>query len=522
MYRGTEVKVTDFSGGLVTNRPITELSLSQAADLDNIIIFPQGRGFRSRYGDTELNSTAFNSGASMHGLGYLKLDNTNEYLVCVAGTKVGATGAGITGTISDITGAVTVTTGSDNIWSFATFNNKIVAFGGPPTGPDAPFVWTATGNVSALGGSPPSAHYVFQANNRLFAMRTSANPSRIYWSILGNEADWTGTGSGSADVWTSDNDCLVTAAVLSTNTVLLFKQNSIHQMQIGSLVDGAFPIFPAFDGIGCAGKHACVVADGLAYFITSQAKMKVTDGAQIIEEADLPNLNSIDDQWQATNVTRLQHIQGIRKTGIDYDHIIWFVDYGSGQTSKNRVFIWDLLNKCWLQNTSGYSSNVAVTTQDGTLYGGHTNGKIYKKDSSTSTYTDASNTSAVVDAYWTSGWVNNEKYEKIKQPRKLNLSFSTQTLGALRIFYGFDFNAFSRQVTVSQITPNSATYDNAAAIYDSSLYATLGLTMRPIPLVGRGNFFQFKIASPTASISMKINGLSLSGKEYGQKEIVSR
>lgn len=520
MYNGREERINNFSGGLVTNRPATELELNEASDLSNIVIFNKGLGFRTRYGDSVLNSTAMNSGATVQGIGYLKLDNTNEYLVAVAGAKVFATGAGITGTMTDITGSLTITSGADNIWSFCTFNNKIVAFGGLFTGPNAPFKWTASGNASALGGSPPSAYYCFQANNRVFALKTAANPSRIYWSILGDEADWTGTGSGSADVWTSDNDSLVTAAILNTNTVLLFKENSIHQMQIGSLVDGAFPIFPLFDGVGCAGKHACVVADGLVYFITSQGKLRVTDGTKIFDETDIPQLSAIDDQWQATNRTRWKYIQGKRQTGADFDHIVWTVDYGTSQTTKNRAFVWDLINKCWLQHTTGYASNVLETTQGGALYGGHSDGKIYLKDASTSVYTDASNSSAVVEGYRTSGWISSQKYESIKQPRTINLSFYTQSAGAIRIFYGFDFNLFSGQQTINQVATSSFVWDSA--IWDVGLWDGASLNMKPIRLTGRGNFFQFKIQSPTVAAAMKINGLSISGKEYGQKQIIAR
>lgn len=518
MYLGKEIKFADFSGGLVTNRPITELDLNEFSDLDNVVVFPKGRGFRSRYGDTEYNSTAMATGAAVHGLGYYKQADQDEWLMAVCGTAIFK--SEFDGTMDTITGAVSVTTGQDNIWTFVTFNDVVMGFGGPPTAPDAPFVWNGTGNAAALGGTPPSAYGAFQANNRVFAFRTAANRSRIQWSVLGNQADWTGSGSGSSDVWTADNDQLTAAAVLNTNTVLLFKENSVHQMQIGNLVSGAFPIFPLFVGTGCAGKHAVVVNDGLVYFITPQGKMKITDGARIVDEAELPRLSDIDDLWNGINSSRLQYIQGVFREGIDYQHVIWAVSYGSAQTTHNRVFIWDVMNKCWLQNTTGYDTNVFTKTQSGTLYGGHYNGKIYKKDASTTTYTDASESSAVVDAYITSGWINSGKFEPIKQPRKLNVSFMTQTAGQIRIFYGFDFSGLITQNNINQAATNSAVWNTS--IWDSSFWSSAGINMKPIRVVGRGNFFQYKIQSPTESYPMKINGFTMSGKEYGQKEINAR
>jgi hypothetical protein len=522
MYRGKEIPFNDFSGGLVTNRPTTELKLNELSDLDNVVIAPKGAGFRARYGDTALNGTAMNSGANVQGLGYYKLVSGSTFLVAVCGNKLYSTGTGITGTMADITGSLTITGAQDNIWDIVIFNNKAIGFGGPSASPNAPWVWTGTGNASALGGTPPSAYAAFQTNNRVFAFRTSTNPSTIYWSVLSNEADWTGTGSGSSDVWTSDNDSLTAHAILNTNTVLLFKENSTHQMQTGDLINGAFPIYPLFKGVGCAGKHACVVVDGLAYFITPQGKMKVTDGLKLYSNDEIPHLGDIDDQLQQVTASRRPFIQGIRKTGTDYDHILWFVSYGSSQTSNNRVFIWDLLNQCWLQHTTGYAANVAAVTQDSTLYAGHFNGVIYKKDASTATYTDASNSAAVVDGYVASGWIHNSKFETIQQPRRFNLSFVTQTLGQIRLSYGFDFNSFSQLENISQVSASGDVYDATTAIYDVSVYAGTALNVYNLHLTGRGNFFQYKIESPKEAIGMKINGFTLSGKEYGQKVISAR
>lgn len=519
-YRGTETKFNDFSGGLVTARPITELLENESSDLDNIVVFSKGRGFRSRFADTEFNSSAMNLGDSVNGLGYYKRINGDEFLVAISGNKIYSSTNALVGTMSDITGTAVVTGGQNNIWSMFTFNNNLVAFGGSSSSPDAPWTWTGSGNAAPLGGSPPSAYFGFQANNRAFALRTGTYPSRIFWSILGNAGDWTGTGSGYSDVSTSDNDKLVTAAVLNTNTVLLFKQNSIHQMQIGSLVSGAFPIFPLFKGTGCVGKHAIVVNNGLVYFITPSGKMLITDGSRIFDSIEIPRLSDIDDLWSNLNPNRLEYIQGTYRSGSDYEHIIWNVSYGSGQGSNNVAFIWDIENKCWLRNTTGYASNVMVTTQSGMLYGGHYNGKIYKKDSSSSTVTDASNSGAVVDGYLISGWFNNGRYETIKEIRSINLSFFTSGGGSIRFFYGFDFDGLNNQINISQMPPTGGIY--GTAVYGTDVYAGVGLNMVNNTIPGRGNFFQYKIETPTAAFPMKINGFTMSYKERGQKRVTAR
>lgn len=503
---------------MVSNNPITELQLNQASTLDNIILSASGHGFRSRLGDSAFNSSAMvSSSTPVHGLGYFRKAAQSEFLLAVAGTKVFVSSA-LSGTMSDITGSLTITAGQDLIWSFATLNDKVVAFGGLDTAPDAPFTYTGSGNATALAGTPPLAYGCFQANNRIFAYRTSTGPSTIYWSILGNEADWTGTGSGSSDVWTSNNDRLTAHAVINTASVLLFKENSIHQMQIAGLIEGAFPIFPLFDGTGCAGKGAVVVADGMVYFINSRGKMCVTDGSRLFTNKELPALADIDDQWNMVNPDRYRYIQGVRHIGKDFDHIKWFVSYGGAQTTNNRCFIWDRLNNCWLQNTTGSTANVVANTSQWQLYDGQYNGKIYSLETAGQS-TDDSNSSAVIAANWTSGWINRDKFETIKQPRKMTLSFLTQDGGSISVNYSFDSSDLTKTNSINQ-TAEGSVFD--VDLFDVGVFAGSTIDLQSFRIVGRGNFFQFRINSPTTAFPLVLNGITISGKEYGQKEFSAR
>lgn len=515
-YRGKEYPISSFAGGWVSVKPSTGLKTSESPDLQNIILKPEGTGFRSRDGDTVYNSSAMASGLPVTGLQYFKTDAQAEFLIATAGTKIYK--SELDGTMDDITGAITITPNQNNIWDIVPFNDKVYAFGGPPATPDAPWVWNASGNALALGGTPPSAYGAFQTQNRMFAFRTQANPSRIYWSILGNAEDWTGVGSGSADVWTSNNDRLNASAVLSTSTVLLFKDNSIHQMQTSNIVDGAFPIFPLFDNIGCAGKKAVVVFGGLAYFISTDGKMRITDGDKILTETELPNLGSTHDQWNQVNSARVRYAVGQYDHGIDYEHIHWIVSYGPGQASNNRSFIWDIGNKCWLQHATGYKANVSTRIPSGTIYMGHYDGKIYSKQTSGKA-TDDSEGGATVDGYWTSGWYNDNTFEKIKQPRKMTVSYNTQTAGNIRISYGFDFNDLGTTQTISQAFTTGGLWD--VGLWDTAVWGSKSFNVSSFRILGRGNFFRYKIETPTAAYPMVINGLTVSGKEYGQKEVSS-
>lgn len=512
--RTTTKELNDFSGGLHSNIAVTELDINEAYDLSNVVIGPRGDYVRSKNGNTAFNSSAMNSGANVQSLSYFKLIAGTEYLVSVCGDKIFKSDD-LDATMDDISGTVTITAGQNNIWTFLTFNNVHVGFGGVSTSPDAPIQWTGSGNAAALSGTPPSAYGAVQGNNRVFAFRTAASPSIVQWCILGNPQDWTGTGSGSQTISTADNDSVTAMAVMSDSVALIFKQNSVHKMLINQLVSAAFPVFPLFRNIGCAGKHACVVADGLCYFITNQGRMKITDGSTMVDDVSLPALAFIDDIWSTMNSSRYEFIQGKRLTGSDYDHIGWLMTSTAAGTTHNWLIRWDLKNKCWLRDKTGYKANVIETTQAGVIYTGNYAGLIYKQDVSTVT-TEASESSANVDSYWQSGWLKLGLFDVFKSIIDTYLSFVTQTIGNLLFSWGYDFNVDQKTESIDQ-RAGGAFYNQA--IYDVDVYSGQTDKIKRVSTIGNGRVFQFKLRNIDGK--MKINSLDLLGKKIGKQALAA-
>lgn len=502
--RGNKIAINDFSGGLHSTVAVTEVAQNEAYDLSNVVIGPNGDYFRTRYGNSTFNSVAMNSGAAVQSLSYLKLINGNDFLVSVCGNKIFKSDA-LDGTMDDITGAVTITSGQNNIWTFITFNNLHIGFGGPSTGPDAPIQYTGAGNAAALSGTPPSAYGCVQGNNRVFAFRTAASPSIIQWSILGNPQDWTGTGSGSQTISTADNDSITAMAVLDNNVALVFKQNSVHKLMINTLVSGSFPSFILFRGTGCVGKHAVVVADGLCYFMTPQGRMKITDGITIIDDISLPQLAYVDNLWSAMNPSRYEYIQGRRIVGEDYDHVVWLMTSTTAGTTHDTAIIWDIKNKCWLRHKTGFKANVITTIQNGTPYTGHYAGIIYKQDVSSVT-TDASESADNINSYWTSGWNDYGSFERFKSFQRAYISFVSQLSGNLNFIYGFNFNV-GTQNEVINMRENAGIWDQS--IWDIDLWGGVTDFTRPIFIKGVGYVFQYTLKNTDSK--MKINSLQLYG-----------
>lgn len=500
MYQGKHIKIDDFSGGYCGNLSFDSLEFNQAMDCDNIVIAPDKKGWRKRNIGTKENASALNSGARIHGIYVYNAQGGSKMLFAVSGTKI-YTHEMVTGgqPYNDRTGTVTLAFNAPScLYTLFPFGSKIIGFGGSQGGgSDTPWEIDTAGssNAAVLTGSPPSAYGGFAANNRVFAFNTTTSPDKIYWSVLANENDWTSAGSGSAVVGQGDTgDPVMAAAVLNTNTVLLFKKSSTYRMVITS---APFPIYNFISDIGCCGKNATIVINGVAYWIDLNKRMHSTDGQSIQEYP--PNA---DDLWNTMFPAAMYLTLGFREKGADYDWLVWtYFTSGTDQASDRHAIVWDLINKCWLRNSTGYY--VRCTAYDylaGITYCGTSNGYIIKMGLS-STGTDDSDSTTPVP-YWRSGWIQPSSSEDVIQVKRLTLNCDP-TSGTINLKYGFNFLADTVTTTIS------------AAATSTEL-----LEVKRTELTGRGNYFQYYIGlSSDATNTISVSGILLSGKVYGQKRI---
>lgn len=505
MYKGNDVLFSDFSGGLATAKPISNLNPNESPNLRNVVI-TQGKGIEKRHGNTEFNGTAMSSGAAVTGLAYYKLLGGSDFLLAIAGSSVFKSDS-LDGTMDDITGAVSITSNQNNLWTFSQINDLGIFVGGAP---NAPIKWNGTGNAAALGGTPPNGSFGFSNNNRMFIGGTSASPSTIYWSVLGNVEDWSSAGSGNIDIEKNDGDTLVGAAVLNNDTVLIFKQNSINQLVTRS---APFPYYRLFPNVGAVGKRAIVNVNGLVYFITPQGRMLITDGTKIVDESEIPALANIDDIWSGLNQSRLQYITGFYMDGVGFEHIVWMVS-SSGSSTNDLALVWDIRNKCWLRHTTGYKGNSAARTQSGAIYTGHYNGKIYLQNAS-SVYADASEaTPGAIDAYWSSYWSRMDSFSQSFSVYRSAIGLTSQAAGLLNVGYGYDYSSDSYSDSVSLESPGSR-WDEL--LWDVGVWGGGGDLIRNIFTKGRGANFQISFSNRVATQSFEVHGYNLLIKKTGQK-----
>jgi hypothetical protein len=430
---------------------------------------------------------ALNSSAAIQGIGYLRQADQDQWLVTIAGAKIYKSDS-LDEVWDDITDTYAgITAGAANKWSFTSFNDKIIGFGGPPNDPNAAIVWTGTGNVAALTGAP-AAYGGFSANNRVFAFRTKADPSSIFWTVIGDPEDWSGAGSGNATIGSlSDNQTVTAAIMISTNYVLVFKENSVHQMVISS---APFPVYSLFSNIGTPGKNSVVNVDGTVYFITSLGEMRSTDGESIKSYPEVA-----DDLWDSVSSVNLKNVVGWREKTEDKDWLVWAVT--TTGTTNNLAIIWDLRNQCWLKCSTGYTVNVIGSDESGKTYLGSYGGYVFTSEKA-GRYYDAI-TDAAITAYWRSGWISPENIDKTVRVRKFGATVASRASGNLTVHYGFDGIPDARTFNLSQIS-TTQDYKHVSSI-----------------LSGRGNTFQFKLGHSSKTIDAEVHSILLSGKSSGQK-----
>ena len=140
-----------------------------------------------------------------------------------------------------------ITTSSQSQHYLSTFNDLLIIGG------LTPYSWDQT-TFQALAGAPPAFEFSTPHAGRHWATGSSANPSRLYYSVVGSPEDWVGSGSGSIDIDPGDGDGIV--ALLSWKRELwVFKgpnQLSIHR--ISGTTPSDFVRVPFVHGISAGGQ----------------------------------------------------------------------------------------------------------------------------------------------------------------------------------------------------------------------------------------------------------------------------
>ena len=175
-----------------------------------------------------------------------------QQIMAVAGTSLYIMGSALSPT--KISGSTQI--GANNYVHFSTFNDLLII----ATNGDTPYSWDQS-TFQSLAGTPPAFSMSVPHKGRQWAGGVPALPSRLYYSVVGNPADWAGAGSGSIDIDPGDGDGIV-GLWSWKNDLWVFKgpnKLSIHRITGSAPAD--FARIPFSYGISTAGQN-CIFSMG--------------------------------------------------------------------------------------------------------------------------------------------------------------------------------------------------------------------------------------------------------------------
>ena len=531
----TEIVFDDFSGGHAGIKGSGTRNINEAKDLDNIVVLPGGNGFRSRNGNDEIILSPTLTGMNVLGAAYgmLLFEYEGDQWILRSSDSGGKVSnevylesTNLTGTSSAVDSAyptASYTFTNDNLIQWIRINNLLIGTvqtTGTTFWPPVQMAMSASGgagSASLFTGAVAEGRVAAYWNSRMWMGNLTGAQSKVKYSILmaagvspAASSTWTNTGSGFVEPARGDGDEVMALVPVSTNIMLLFKKNSIHQI-VGR--SDPFAVYPLFQGVGAAGRSCAVEAEGLVYFITPDKRMLITDGNKIYSEKDIPALGNAKDLLNGISSSRLYLTLGFRQQGRDYDWIVWMYS-ATGSSTHNKAIIWDRINQCWLQCSTGYNGNAVTTYASlGTYISGYSNARTYKQDAVT-TYADDSYTTPLFDGsnrqlvginpqaitwYWRTDDILTKSLHKMIHVKEINANAILTATGSVDLSWAYNGLALGTAVSKS-LNPASINFNTA--------------TWRPL---GRGVSFGTKIGGDDV-IGYQINNFSITGSQASRTD----
>ena len=221
--------------------------------LANNIVFPLTGGASKRLDRTVITSSSLGAAVTITNGYQLRLSNGTDRVI--VGTDDGRLMRVDTdGTTTQLASGLTAGTR----WMFTQYNDLCIGVNGG----DAPRKSDGTaGGTAALGGTPPAtANNVAAHGNRVFMLDQTAR-SRLSWSALNNEEDYTAAGDAGS-IFVSENDgSNAVGLVPSIGELVILKGRRPYRLQGTSPTTFALTnLVPSTGSVGAISRQGCFFA----------------------------------------------------------------------------------------------------------------------------------------------------------------------------------------------------------------------------------------------------------------------
>jgi hypothetical protein len=200
--------------------------------------------------------------------------------------------------------AVKTSYSSVEAWDVTQFGSKLIM----ANGSNVLQTWDLGGSttVSALSASAPTAKYVTVVRDFVVAANVGGEESRVYWSDINDETDWTPSTASQSDSQLIPDGGDVTG-IAGGEYGLIFLERAVYRMSYSGS-----PYFFQFDAIsrtlGCISNGSIAQFGGLTYFLSDDG-FYVCDG-QTVKNIGLEKVN----RWFFENAIPDQLINAVSST----------------------------------------------------------------------------------------------------------------------------------------------------------------------------------------------------------------
>ncbi len=364
-----------FTGGLVKALPAETVPADTLTDGENIEIGLGGVA-KTRSGAAKYISAAIGSDPTITAVGKAIFSSASSSVFCIANAIFYED---VSGTWTDRTGGVSISTADDDTWSWVNANGDLYATSNSLS--DNPIKWAAAaGNIASanLDSRFTNAKWCEWWDNRLWYGHTNANEERVWFSNLLTPETIGATSFLNFGVAVTGLKGLRTGlTVHSEDGIYLVQYNqdlSVYVQQQRA------------DKGTVAGRSIVVNGQGQMFFIRKDGIYQWDIDSPIATEASAtPRKISLPldgaGYWDNLNGARLH-----QAWAVNYEdrNQIWFgLPYGTSQTDLNHILVYDYAQQIFYPPYTGTTRNCGAFFDGNPHLGGYDDGLVYIHDSGT-------------------------------------------------------------------------------------------------------------------------------------------
>jgi hypothetical protein len=531
LIENTVIDFYDTIGGIDTISSSLKLGKSKLRDSQNTNYAPIG-GYQTRLGYTSLGNTPGNAAT---GLYMARFSSGTNVAVRTQGTMI-ETMDSLDGTWDNRTGALTLTNGAANVFSFAMLNDVVVACNDVDTTVQINSSLTA----AVLAGTPAftSAMFPVEFRGYMFYCNTvesaTRQPDRVRFSDLNAPNSFTMLGTNNFIDVAKKSGGDVRGASEYKGDLYVWKRHGIYQLTFQpTRVNSSGTLFPFLEnpnpivpGVGTQSHRSIckfttpitnAVQGGveLVFFVDQYGVPRIFDGrdtSQVgypitksrdtaitsLENMDKTRTNKI---WAINYPERNQILCFMSRTNSNANDVCWVLDYTVG-------FAWNRF-----KFADSFNCGAIFEKLDGTFrpYFGNQTGTAMEYDTGTNdngqgitwyaVHGDAYNESPTVNSDWLQIQIRGET-GSTEQP--INVDFYVD---------GDDTPSVSTTVAVAR---DQAQWD--AVNWDEFNWAGSGLTTKTKEINTTAKTLRVKLGQSTLDYSATVEGFSLHSKPLGSAQ----